>query len=211
MQQGGEPHLWVPLGCLTYTVEPACPAIPTLRPARVRLFPVLLGQRPSLHDLLRPSQAFVRPLRWYYAAVRLPIVVHMGLIAYRFPPPIRCLSASDDNRVSRFSRVKFPCMRGVFDSAVPATRSRLFTRATVLPSGSPDTVGASDFGYFGAHNFGIPSLHVPLSNASSAASRPPSHGSGSRWFAIPFLYDSFIHYFTPVYPDAIQAEPPAPP
>src|SRR5450432_2143169 len=40
--------------------------------------------------------------------------------------------------------------------------------ATVLPSGSPDTVGASDFGYFGAHNFGIPSLHVPLSNASSA-------------------------------------------
>src|SRR5450432_4109744 len=40
--------------------------------------------------------------------------------------------------------------------------------ATVLPSGSPDTVGASDFGYFGAHYFGIPSLHVPLSNASSA-------------------------------------------
>jgi hypothetical protein len=24
--------------------------------------------------------------------------------------------------------------------------------------------------------------------------------------ATPFLYDSFIHYFTPVYPDAIQAE-----
>jgi len=23
-----------------------------------------------------------------------------------------------------------------------------------------------------------------------------------------FLYDSFIHYFTPVYPDAIQAEAP---
>jgi hypothetical protein len=34
----------------------------------------------------------------------------------------------------------------------------------------------------------------------------PSHGSGSGWFATPFLYDSFIHYFTPVYPDAIQAE-----
>jgi hypothetical protein len=29
--------------------------------------------------------------------------------------------------------------------------------------------------------------------------------SGSGWFATPFLYDSFIHYFTPVYPDAIQA------
>src|SRR5258706_16434702 len=47
---------------------------------------------------------------------------------------------------------------------------------------------------------------MPLSNASSAASRPPSHGSGSGWFATPFLYDSFIHYFTPVYPDAIHAE-----
>jgi hypothetical protein len=42
------------------------------------------------------------------------------------------------------------------------------SRVIVLPSGSPDTVGASDFGYFGAHNFGIPSLHAPLSNAASA-------------------------------------------
>jgi hypothetical protein len=35
---------------------------------------------------------------------------------------------------------------------------------------------------------------------------PPSHGSGSGWFATPFLHDSFIHYSTPVYPDAIQAK-----
>jgi len=28
---------------------------------------------------------------------------------------------------------------------------------------------------------------------------------GQDGFASPFLYDSFIHYFTPVYPDAIQA------
>jgi hypothetical protein len=27
---------------------------------------------------------------------------------------------------------------------------------------------------------------------------------GQDGFASPFLYDSFIHYFTPVYPDAIQ-------
>jgi hypothetical protein len=27
---------------------------------------------------------------------------------------------------------------------------------------------------------------------------------GQDGFAIPFLYDSFIHDFTPVYPDAIQ-------
>jgi hypothetical protein len=59
---------------------------------------------------------------------------------------------------------------------------------------------------FGAHNFGIPSLHMPLSNASSATLPPPSHGSGSGWFATPFLHESFIHYSTPVYPDAIQTK-----
>jgi hypothetical protein len=41
----------------------AGPALPARCPARVRLFRVLLGQRPSLHDLLRPSPACVRPLR----------------------------------------------------------------------------------------------------------------------------------------------------
>ena len=86
----------------------------------------------------------------------------------------------------------------------------LCSRATVLPSGLPDTVGASGFGFFGAHYFGIPSLHMPLPNASARSLPPPSHGSRSGWFATPFLYDSFIHYFTPVYPDAIQARMPTP-
>ena len=125
MQQGGEPYLLVPFGCLTYTVQPAWPAFPALSPVRFRLFRVLLGQRPSLCDLLRPSPACVRPLRWYYAAVRLPIVVHGGLRAHRLLPPIRRRAAADDNRVSRFSCVKFPCMRGVYDSAEPAAHSRL--------------------------------------------------------------------------------------
>ena len=48
-------------------------------------------------------------------------------------------------------------------------------------------------------------------NASMAASRLATHDSGPGWIATPFLYDSFIHYFTPVYPDAIQAWTPAPP
>jgi hypothetical protein len=30
------------------------------------------------------------------------------------------------------------------------------------------------------------------------------HGSKSGWFATRFLYNSFIHYFKPVYPEAIQ-------
>src|SRR5215475_1910720 len=39
-------------------------------------------------------------------------------------------------------------------------------------------------------------------NASPPASRLATHDSGSGWFATPFLYDSFIHYSTPVYPGA---------
>jgi hypothetical protein len=77
---------------------------------------------------------------------------------------------------------------------------------TVLPSVLADAVGTLHSRFRSS----IPSLHIPLSNASSAASRLPSHGSGPGWFATPFLYDSFIHYSTPVYPDAIQPRLAAP-
>jgi hypothetical protein len=40
-------------------------------------------------------------------------------------------------------------------------------------------------------------------NASMAALRLATHDSGPGWFATPFLYDSFIHYSTPVYPGAL--------
>ena len=42
-------------------------------------------------------------------------------------------------------------------------------------------------------------------NASMAASRLATHDSGSGWFATPFLYDSFIHDSTPVYPGALSS------
>jgi Adenosine deaminase len=61
--------------CLTHTVQPAGPASPARPPVRVRRFHVLLGQRPSLHDLLRPSPAFVRSLRRYYEA-GVPIILN---------------------------------------------------------------------------------------------------------------------------------------
>jgi hypothetical protein len=41
-------------------------------------------------------------------------------------------------------------------------------------------------------------------NASKAALRLATHDSGPGWFATPFLYDSFIHYSTPVYPGALS-------
>ena len=60
------------------------------------------------------------------------------------------------------------------------------SRATVLPSGLRDTVGALDSLFRSSSTSGIPSLHMPLSNASSAASRLPSPGSGSERFATTF-------------------------
>jgi len=42
-------------------------------------------------------------------------------------------------------------------------------------------------------------------NASMAASRLAMHDSGSGWLATPSLYDSCIHYSTPVYPGALSS------
>src|SRR6516165_5700677 len=78
-------------------------------------------------------------------------------------------------------------------------------RAAVLPSGAM-TPWASRFVRFRSS---IPSLQMPLSNASSAVLRPPSHGSGPRWFVTPSLYDSFIRYSKPVYPGAIHSAVPS--
>jgi hypothetical protein len=42
-------------------------------------------------------------------------------------------------------------------------------------------------------------------NASMVTLRLATHDSGSGWFATPFLYDSFIHNSTPVYPGALRS------
>jgi hypothetical protein len=41
---------------------------------------------------------------------------------------------------------------------------------------------------------------LPPVNASMAALRLATHDSGPGWIANPFLYDSFIHNSTPVFP-----------
>src|SRR5439155_22448373 len=79
------------LRCFAHTLPPAAPASPARCPVRVRLWRVLLGQRPSLHNLRRRFPAFVRLLRRYYAAVRLPAAVHGGLMAHRLLLPARML------------------------------------------------------------------------------------------------------------------------
>src|SRR5215469_2269840 len=89
VQQSRELQLPILPGYFPHTLQPAWPAFPALSPAQVRLPRVLLGLRPFLHNLRWRCAAFVRLLRRYYAAVRLPAVVHGGLTAHRVLPPAR--------------------------------------------------------------------------------------------------------------------------
>jgi hypothetical protein len=67
----------VPIGCLSYTLQLIGDVyFPALRPARVSLVRILLGQPPSLHHLRRRLPCLVRRLRRYYGTVRLPMPVH---------------------------------------------------------------------------------------------------------------------------------------
>src|ERR1700687_4085598 len=94
-------------------------------------------------------------------------------------PVHNCVSGLDGT--SRLSRVKFPCMPGVSDRAEPDGCSDCapLSRRNTLPACSPVS-------------------------ASRAALRLPAHDSGPGWLATPYLCDSCIRDFTPVYPGALQ-------
>jgi len=73
--------------------------------------------------------------------------------------------------------------------------------SSVLPSARWNGVGALISDIF--HG----SITLPACspvNASRAALRLPAHDSGPGWLATPYLYDSCIRDFTPVYPGALQ-------
>ena len=101
------------------------------------------------------------------------------------------------NEASRISCGKVPNVRGV--RRPRRARHRLaMASASVWPSASEHCVGARNEFFHGS----IPSPPVPLSTLRPAASRPPTHDSGSGWIATPFLCGSFIRSFPPVYPGA---------
>src|SRR5215831_16551178 len=133
VQQSGELQFPVLPCCSAHTLQPAWPAFPARCTAQVRLPRVLLGLWPSLHNLRWRPIAFVRLLRRYYAAVRLPAVVHEGLIAHRVLPPAPraawwAAAGSPGSRAWSFSA----CMR----SSTPRDRCALaLSCAAVLPSG----------------------------------------------------------------------------
>ena len=154
--------------------------------------------------------AFVRSLRQYYAAVRLPLAVRVGLIAHRLLPPVPPLSGCGwqqglsvlAREVSVHAwglRLRSACV------ALALYRASQCCLPVSLTPSAPLILAFSEFTISG-----YPAYTCPYPTLQVRGFPPPSHGLGSGWFATPFLYDSFIHYFTPVYPDAIQASEPAP-
>src|SRR6266446_5229911 len=112
-------------------------------------------------------------------------------------PVHNCVSGVDGT--SRFSRVKFPRMPGVFDRAEPDGCSHFAFAGVAFRI--LEQRRHSDFRPLSRLNT-LPACS-PV-NASRAALRLPAHDSGPGWLATPYLYDSCIRDFTPVYPGALQ-------
>src|ERR1019366_7668814 len=107
----------------------------------------------------------------YYDAVRLPAAVHLGLIAHRLLPTVRVLPATDGHGASRFSRAqRAPGFYAGVGSSTPQGRRCCRTPPCCLPYCV--TPSAPWIRHFGAHNFGIPSLHMPLSKGRARTERP---------------------------------------
>jgi hypothetical protein len=172
---------------------------PALSPGRAARAHIPLDLLPSL-QLLRSDQRhqFVRSLRRYYAAVRLPASVHHRRTSLDFS--MRPSHAGlGGRRISRFSRKLLRCLPGVFDlagyqrsspkrrvgccfplsSSRSASRTKPFSRLNTQPTPSPV-------------------------NASPPVSPHATHDSGPLRLAKPLTCDSFIHYNLPVYPGALR-------
>ena len=179
-----------------------CPAQCPVPAARTRM---PFDQPPSLH-LLRAAlrRQFVRRLRRYYAAVRLPAAVHHRRTSLDFTmrPKRRRLG---DCRISRFSRKLLPCLPGVSDRAGYQRPSPARCVGCCLPPAS--TGSASRTKPFSRLNT-QPTLS-PV-NASPDGLLHMTHDSGPLWLATPLTYDSFIHYNLPVYPGALRRWPSTP-
>ena len=104
---------------------------------------------------------------------------------------------SDISEVSRFSCRKFLDVPGVVDDAGSAEDSRWRPQPYGLPLKS-SSVGTPVAAF--RRSIAQPA-DAPV-HASMGTSRRPPQDPGSGWFARPFLWDSYIPDFLPVYPGA---------
>src|ERR1019366_2958386 len=183
VEQRGEPRPLVPTCYFAHTEQVARRAGPALRPGRGRLPDVLLGRSPSLPALRWRLSTVVRALRRYYATVRIPTNVHVGLLAQGLLQPAR--HTFHDGR-----RWGLPVLaRGVSMHAwglrLRAVRRMLaIAHPPVLPSAMRNDVGTP---VAIISQLNTQPACAPV-NASPAALRLPTHGSGSGWLATPFLF-----------------------
>ncbi len=131
---------------------------PALSPGLAARAHIPFDQPPSLH-LLRADQRlqFVRRLRQYYAAVRLPTTVHHRRASLDFTMRPRHAGLGS-RRISRFSRRLLPCMLGVSDLAGyqrSLPKRNIDCGLPLSPTGSASRTES----FRGS----IPSLHFPLS------------------------------------------------
>ncbi len=170
---------------------------PALSPGHAAHPCIPSDQPPSLH-LLRAGRRrqFVRRLRQYYAAVRLPAAVHHRRTSLDFTMRPRHAGLGS-RRISRFSRRLLPCMLGVSDLAGyqrSLPKRNIDCGLPLTPTGSASRTESIS-------RLNTQPALSPV-NASPALSRAPPHDSGPSRLARPLTYETFIQYNLPVYPGA---------
>ena len=162
---------------LSFTIMPN----PVLCPGHGILIRIPLDQPPSLHPLRCLFHSdFVRGLRRYYAAVRLPVVVHHRRSSSDFPTrPV--LPLTGDDWLSRFSLNMFPHMLGVSDRAEPASHLPFIALSSVAFEIRRDSRHSG----FTPFRSSIPNLCVPLSTLGLRNySRRPMTRSQTGWLRL---------------------------
>jgi hypothetical protein len=156
---------------------------------------VPLGQPPSLHSLRRRLPSFVRGLRRYYGAVRLPMAVHHRITSLDFPlrPGPHPFATRQPWDLPILARDVSGRAWGLGPRRVRPGLA--FSPRAIVPSATPR---ASAPWSGGISRLDTQPARTPA-NASPDALRLPAHDSGPVWIATPSPYDSFIHYIPSIF------------
>jgi hypothetical protein len=149
---------------------------PALCPVQVGLSVFSFGQQPSLCSFLRPSQAFVRLLRRYYAAARLPEAVHLGLIWFMaFTQRSADATSGQPRGLSVLAREVSMHAWGLRPRRVVSALA--FTRTAVLLSVRPDDVSTLIWGFRSSLLRDTQPAYAPIQHFGGAVTVTP-HGRG---------------------------------
>src|SRR5271165_2565705 len=193
VQKRREPQLLILSSCLTYPLQRTRRVFPARCPGRVLLWQVPFGQPPSLHPLRRRLPSFVRGLRRYYRAVRLPRPVRHRRTSLDFPMRPKATAALGEPGISRFPSEVSACVHGVSDRAGLWHTSRFRCTRWGLPLLLTASASRSEF----LTRLNTRPARSPV-NASTLLLRAAPHDSGPMWVANSHSYDFCIHYTSPV-------------